>query len=62
MTLKCPICKKPVSLDDPCMPFCSAECKQRDLGNWATGRYVITTPADPEFLELEWEQEPPDEQ
>jgi len=43
------------------MPFCSPECKQRDLGNWATGRYVISTPADPEFAELERKQGPPGE-
>ena len=61
MTLKCPICKKPVSTEDPYMPFCSPECKQRDLGNWATGRYVISTPADPEFAELERKQGPPGE-
>jgi|YNPMSStandDraft_1061717.scaffolds.fasta_scaffold02382_2 endogenous inhibitor of DNA gyrase (YacG/DUF329 family) len=45
-TLKCPICKKPVALEDPFMPFCSERCKLIDLGNWASERYVITTPLD----------------
>ena len=40
MTL-CPICRKPVQLDDPYMPFCSDRCRIQDLGNWATGKYVI---------------------
>jgi endogenous inhibitor of DNA gyrase (YacG/DUF329 family) len=26
------------------MPFCSERCKLIDLGNWASERYVITTP------------------
>jgi endogenous inhibitor of DNA gyrase (YacG/DUF329 family) len=43
--LKCPICKKPVALSDPDAPFCSERCRVLDLDNWATGRYVISTPA-----------------
>lgn len=42
--MKCPICKKPVAWEDPFMPFCSERCKLIDLGNWASERYVITTP------------------
>jgi hypothetical protein len=26
------------------MPFCSERCKLIDLGNWASERYVISTP------------------
>jgi endogenous inhibitor of DNA gyrase (YacG/DUF329 family) len=26
------------------MPFCSDRCRIIDLGNWATGKYVISTP------------------
>ncbi len=37
--MKCPICKREVKLDDPFMPFCSARCKDVDLGNWAEGKY-----------------------
>jgi hypothetical protein len=42
--MKCPICKKPVALNDPYMPFCSERCKLIDLGNWASEKYVISTP------------------
>jgi uncharacterized protein len=45
--LKCPICRKPVGLQDPLVPFCSERCKLIDLGNWASGSYVISTPLKP---------------
>ncbi|MEO8026544.1 MAG: DNA gyrase inhibitor YacG [Bryobacteraceae bacterium] len=41
----CPICKKEVARTDPFMPFCSKRCTTIDLGNWATEKYVISTPA-----------------
>ncbi len=44
--MNCPICKKEVALGDPDMPFCSERCRLIDLGNWASGKYVISTPAD----------------
>jgi uncharacterized protein len=57
-TIPCPICKKPVALDDPEMPFCSERCRIIDLGNWATEKYVISSPAantdlEDEFNEIE---------
>jgi endogenous inhibitor of DNA gyrase (YacG/DUF329 family) len=45
--MKCPICKKTVTLHDPFMPFCSERCKLVDLGNWAEEKYVISTPLSP---------------
>jgi uncharacterized protein len=48
--MKCPICKKPVTLSDPFMPFCSERCKLVDLGNWADEKYVISTPLSPNEL------------
>ncbi len=27
------------------MPFCSERCKLLDLGNWASEKYVISSPA-----------------
>jgi endogenous inhibitor of DNA gyrase (YacG/DUF329 family) len=39
--MPCPICGKPVSLDDPFLPFCSERCREIDLGNWASEKYVI---------------------
>jgi uncharacterized protein len=44
--MKCPICKKnEVAPGDPDFPFCSERCRIIDLGNWASGKYVISTPA-----------------
>jgi endogenous inhibitor of DNA gyrase (YacG/DUF329 family) len=51
--MKCPICKKEVSPDDPFFPFCSERCKIIDLGNWASEKYVISTPVQAEDLESE---------
>jgi len=42
--MKCPICKKDVALGDAYVPFCSERCKLIDLGNWASDKYVISTP------------------
>jgi uncharacterized protein len=42
--MKCPICKKPVEPDSAFNPFCSERCKIIDLGNWASEKYVISTP------------------
>lgn len=51
-TLRCPICRKQVSLDSPDAPFCSDRCRTIDLGKWASGDYRITSPIlDPDLLE-----------
>jgi endogenous inhibitor of DNA gyrase (YacG/DUF329 family) len=42
--LHCPICKKPVKSTDPEFPFCSERCRTIDLGKWASGAYVISSP------------------
>lgn len=42
--MKCPICKKEVTPTDTFFPFCSERCKIIDLGNWASEKYVISTP------------------
>jgi uncharacterized protein len=49
--MKCPICKKDVPADSQYHPFCSERCKIIDLANWATEKYVISTPVQPEDLE-----------
>jgi endogenous inhibitor of DNA gyrase (YacG/DUF329 family) len=45
------------------MPFCSDRCRIIDLGNWASEKYVISTPTQQnetdDFEELE-ESEPPE--
>ncbi len=53
--MKCPICKKEVSLDAENLPFCSERCKLIDLGNWASEKYVISTPVNPFGIEEEQE-------
>lgn len=42
--MTCPICGKPVALTGPEMPFCSERCRLIDFGNWASEKYVISTP------------------
>ena len=59
-TLRCPICKREVNLNNPDMPFCSDRCRIIDLSNWASEKYVISTPArESEIEELE-QPEPPE--
>ena len=42
--LHCPTCKKLVIRKDPEFPFCSERCRLIDLGKWASGGYVISSP------------------
>jgi endogenous inhibitor of DNA gyrase (YacG/DUF329 family) len=50
--LRCPTCRKIVATSDENFPFCSDRCRLIDLGKWASGGYVISTPiTDPEMLE-----------
>jgi len=44
LKLSCPTCKKPVAKDKEDFPFCSDRCKLIDLGKWASGEYVISSP------------------
>ena len=37
----CAVCGKPVSPGSPFRPFCSARCRQVDLGRWLAGDYAI---------------------
>jgi uncharacterized protein len=40
--LVCPACKKKeVKATDPDFPFCCERCRLIDLGNWASGKYVV---------------------
>jgi uncharacterized protein len=43
--LRCPICRKTTKATDPDFPFCSDRCRLIDLGKWASGGYVISSPA-----------------
>ncbi|HTS37396.1 MAG TPA: DNA gyrase inhibitor YacG [Candidatus Solibacter sp.] len=42
--LRCPVCKKAVSSNTADFPFCSERCRTIDLGKWASGGYVISSP------------------
>jgi endogenous inhibitor of DNA gyrase (YacG/DUF329 family) len=44
LKLRCPICKKTTQTSDPDFPFCSDRCRLIDLGKWASGGYVISSP------------------
>ena len=45
MKHKCPICKAETdSAVHAGFPFCSERCRDRDLGNWATEKYVVSEP------------------
>ena len=49
MKLKCPTCKKQVTAKDPEFPFCGERCRLIDLGKWASGAYVISSPVEDTF-------------
>jgi endogenous inhibitor of DNA gyrase (YacG/DUF329 family) len=51
--LKCPICKKPVERTAADFPFCSERCRLIDLGKWASGQYVVSSPGDDTSDEIE---------
>jgi endogenous inhibitor of DNA gyrase (YacG/DUF329 family) len=43
MLHRCPICKAPTdSAIHEHFPFCSDRCRERDLGNWAAEKYVVS--------------------
>lgn len=44
LKLSCPTCKKQVKKDNADFPFCSDRCRLIDLGKWASGGYVISSP------------------
>jgi endogenous inhibitor of DNA gyrase (YacG/DUF329 family) len=42
--LRCPTCRTLVVRTAPDFPFCSERCRLIDLGKWASGQYVISSP------------------
>ena len=40
----CPTCKQPVDRTAEDFPFCSERCRLLDLGKWASGGYVVSSP------------------
>jgi uncharacterized protein len=56
----CPICKKPTDSETQAdFPFCSERCKLLDLGNWASEKYVISSPAFDESMFEDLERDVP---
>jgi uncharacterized protein len=54
MKHRCPICKTATDSDlHKDFPFCSERCRLRDLGAWASEKYVVS---DPIFDETELEE------
>ena len=49
--MTCPICRKKITRENPEYPFCSERCRTIDLGNWASEKYVISSPVDPQTFE-----------
>ncbi len=47
-TPRCPTCRKIVLASDREFPFCSERCRLIDLGKWASGGYVISSPLNPD--------------
>jgi len=63
LKLRCPICKKPVKSADAEFPFCSERCRTIDLGKWASGAYVVSSPVqDTDESIADHSPENPDEQ
>ena len=53
-SLRCPTCRTLVLRSSPDFPFCSERCRLIDLGKWASGKYVVSTPiAEPEAAALD---------
>ena len=48
LNMKCALCQKKAVRSF--RPFCSKRCKDVDLGNWFTGRYII--PGDTEHEKI----------
>jgi endogenous inhibitor of DNA gyrase (YacG/DUF329 family) len=45
MKHRCPICKTSTdSESNSDFPFCSERCRERDLGNWSSEKYVVSEP------------------
>ena len=59
MKHQCPICRRPTDSEtDADFPLCSERCRLTDLGNWATEKYVVSSPV---FEEEESDDEPSDQ-
>lgn len=53
----CPYCKKKEAGEKPFWPFCSARCKQLDLGAWAKEEYRVAGKSGEVILDEEEEEQ-----
>ena len=60
LSLRCPTCRKLVLREEPNFPFCSERCKMIDLGKWASGDYVISSPLTQDTSEAEYPLQNPE--
>jgi uncharacterized protein len=58
--MRCPICRLFIERSNPEFPFCSARCRTLDLGNWASERYVISSPVQDDDEEERVQMDPSD--
>lgn len=42
--VSCPTCRKAAPDTSEDFPFCSERCRLIDLGKWASGQYVVSSP------------------
>ena len=58
-TIRCPGCGGPsvYSAENAFRPFCSARCRNNDLGAWANEGYAV--PADPKLPESDIDRDAP---
>jgi endogenous inhibitor of DNA gyrase (YacG/DUF329 family) len=58
MKHRCAICKTPTDSESNAdFPFCCERCRERDLGNWASEKYVVSEPVF-DMSELDAGEEP----
>jgi endogenous inhibitor of DNA gyrase (YacG/DUF329 family) len=59
LSLRCPTCRKLVLRGEPNFPFCSERCKMIDLGKWASGDYVVSSPVNQDTSDAEYPMQQP---
>ena len=62
MIRACPICRREVPDGAEHRPFCSARCKDVDLGNWLNEAYRISRPMALDEIEQAVLDEPEEEE
>ena len=60
-TIRCPGCGGPslYAAANPFRPFCSARCRNNDLGAWASEGYAVPADPDPDLPDPEFGSDAP---